>query len=331
MEAGQQEHAAVKENASLAMVTTSPAPSLHPSPNKELHSIYAAMETSDNYDAEDDETMLLSEREQQLQDWINMSGIAAGIISPEEVVPPDAEVECEAPEAILPAPVEVVSDLPEEAASAQEANLATLLAQAPRVPEAALLLPKEVAPSSAVTAPATLAALDAEAPNSSEGTQASPKQAPKPTPTEASSVPEASLPLPTEGSTAARPTRPEIPPEDTLPVDAGLPSKPPKVLTDAAVKNRLRRVMQPRKNGTYLVDKQFLEMYADLKGGGRDKVLALFEKSAYSPELWFCTSSMLSFYKISAQNPSKLLKPLYTIPSNLIAALQALQPKFLHE
>ncbi|CAE7745203.1 unnamed protein product [Symbiodinium sp. CCMP2456] len=62
-------------------------------------------------------------------------------------------------------------------------------------------------------------------------------------------------------------------------------SKPPPELTKAAIKQRIRRIFTPRADGSYLVGEDFVRQWADKsEGGGRDKMMALFEKTAYHRE-----------------------------------------------
>ena len=61
-------------------------------------------------------------------------------------------------------------------------------------------------------------------------------------------------------------------------------SHPPPPLTEAAIDQRLRRIMKPRRNGEYVVGKDFIEMWEDKHAGGRDRVRSLFEKAAYEPD-----------------------------------------------
>ena len=67
------------------------------------------------------------------------------------------------------------------------------------------------------------------------------------------------------------------------PRDIHMPSTPPERLSEKAADARLRRVFKPRKDGTFLVNKDFVQMYHDIHGGGRDKMLNLFEKAGYCP------------------------------------------------
>ena len=71
---------------------------------------------------------------------------------------------------------------------------------------------------------------------------------------------------------------------ETPPKALKMPSMPPPPLSPAAADARLRRVMAPRMDGTFLVSNDFVEMYRDKTGGGRDKVLSLFERSGYNPD-----------------------------------------------
>ena len=67
------------------------------------------------------------------------------------------------------------------------------------------------------------------------------------------------------------------------PRDIQLPSTPPERISEKAADSRLRRVFKPRKDGSFLVHKEFVQAYQDIHGGGRAKMLNLFEKAAYDP------------------------------------------------
>ena len=71
---------------------------------------------------------------------------------------------------------------------------------------------------------------------------------------------------------------------DTIDPGDILISFPPEVLTEGAIDRRIRRIMTPRANGQYLISGDFVTMWNDKFTGGRDKVRALFEKAAYSPD-----------------------------------------------
>ncbi|CAE7242571.1 unnamed protein product, partial [Symbiodinium microadriaticum] len=64
--------------------------------------------------------------------------------------------------------------------------------------------------------------------------------------------------------------------------DFGVASLPPPELSVEAVKQRIRRIFTPRADGSYLVAADFVKQWADKSPqGGRDKLMALFEKTAY--------------------------------------------------
>ena len=58
-------------------------------------------------------------------------------------------------------------------------------------------------------------------------------------------------------------------------------SEPPPPLSRSAIDGRLRRVFKKRKDGSYVVDQQWVDMFNDSLGSGRDEVMAMFEKVAY--------------------------------------------------
>lgn len=57
--------------------------------------------------------------------------------------------------------------------------------------------------------------------------------------------------------------------------------RPPTQLSQSAVNQRLRRIMRPRADGSFLVPECVREKWKDLET--RDEVMALFEKAAYDP------------------------------------------------
>ena len=59
---------------------------------------------------------------------------------------------------------------------------------------------------------------------------------------------------------------------------------PPEALTDRAIYMRLNRVFKKRKDGNYLLDDYWNNAWADIDGGGRDSVKALFEKVGYQKD-----------------------------------------------
>ena len=67
-------------------------------------------------------------------------------------------------------------------------------------------------------------------------------------------------------------------------------SVPPEVLSSKAIYMRIHRCFKMRKDGTYLLDDKWNQAWADVAGGGRDSVFALFEKVGYerdwSVEIW---------------------------------------------
>ena len=81
-----------------------------------------------------------------------------------------------------------------------------------------------------------------------------------------------------------------LPPDQTL--EGGMPEEPAAsvsefpapALSKSAIDKRLRRVFEPRVDGTYLVDAQFLKQYAN-KGADREKICQMFEKCNYDPDI----------------------------------------------
>jgi len=59
------------------------------------------------------------------------------------------------------------------------------------------------------------------------------------------------------------------------------PTPPPKQLSASAIDKRLRRVLTPRANGTYLVPQEVIDAWNDKYD--RDSVKSMFEKSGYCP------------------------------------------------
>lgn len=55
---------------------------------------------------------------------------------------------------------------------------------------------------------------------------------------------------------------------------------PPPPLSQSAINNRLRRVMQPRADGSYLVDSSWVDQYKDKDS--RENLFAMFEKVGYN-------------------------------------------------
>lgn len=60
-------------------------------------------------------------------------------------------------------------------------------------------------------------------------------------------------------------------------------SKPPPPLSKDAVYHKMRRIMQPRADGSYLLSQDFRDQYKD-RVAGRPKLEAMFEKAGYNPE-----------------------------------------------
>ena len=126
-------------------------------------------------------------------------------------------------------------------------------------------------------------------------------------PLESSQQPPAS-PMPRSPASAQKATPPEASPpyvqqnggigkgkgkravgEDEFRVD----SLPPPILSEKAIDNRLRRVMKPRADGSMLVDESWVQQWHDKHNGGREKIMELFEKVAYSVD-WGCSKKRVS-------------------------------------
>ena len=58
---------------------------------------------------------------------------------------------------------------------------------------------------------------------------------------------------------------------------------PQEALSTAAIEKRLRRVMTPRADGSYLVGPDFVKQFAT-KGADRDALFVMFEKCNYDPD-----------------------------------------------
>ena len=61
-------------------------------------------------------------------------------------------------------------------------------------------------------------------------------------------------------------------------------SRPPEPLSTNAISCRLRRVFNKRKDGSTLLDDRWNTAWKDIHGGGRDQLLAMFEKVGYDPD-----------------------------------------------
>ena len=104
-------------------------------------------------------------------------------------------------------------------------------------------------------------------------------------------------------------------PPSTVEVAAGSPDvqhpdvKPQPELSQQAVDKRLRRVLAPRANGTYMVSEDFRRQF-ESKGEDRDRIRLLFEKCDYNPErgFWVLTWTVFLFFS------SKIWK--YTHPNS---------------
>lgn len=69
---------------------------------------------------------------------------------------------------------------------------------------------------------------------------------------------------------------------DEVPEDRVPGQEPPPELSRSAIDKRLRRVMQPRADGTDKVPEEIIQQWKDPLT--RDKVMALFEKCGYKPD-----------------------------------------------
>ena len=116
-----------------------------------------------------------------------------------------------------------------------------------------------------------------------------------PDPNEDAQVYDAPDPSPTTTTTIAS-EAPSESPQQAKPLEAKATSEPPAqqtqkaehvargppaALTDRAIDQKLRRIVAPRADGTYLVGSDWVDAFKDLSGGGRDKVKGLFEKCGY--------------------------------------------------
>ena len=61
-------------------------------------------------------------------------------------------------------------------------------------------------------------------------------------------------------------------------------SLPPPPLSRSAIYGRMRRMFQPKMDGTMPLDDQWNTMWKDCKGGGRDQLMAMFEKVGFNPD-----------------------------------------------
>lgn len=91
---------------------------------------------------------------------------------------------------------------------------------------------------------------------------------------------------PAPATPAIKPTPSQAPVESMppKPAEVGKPGDFPSLgLSKEAVDKRLRRIFQPRADGTYQVSADFVKKYL-AKGEEREKLLLMFEKCDYNPE-----------------------------------------------
>lgn len=93
--------------------------------------------------------------------------------------------------------------------------------------------------------------------------------------------PPAVPPVNAKVSSVARPPNKRAPLEDEL---FRTESTPPPPLSESAIYNRLWRVFQKRKDGSYALDDRWCASWKDTEGGGREEIYALFEKVGYSAD-----------------------------------------------
>ena len=109
------------------------------------------------------------------------------------------------------------------------------------------------------------------------GPDRSPSPARKPAETKPKNADHCRSPSPTGKPAETKP----IPTPASPMKDPNMP-KPPQKLSPGAVDKRLRRVMTPKVDGSYKVPQQVIDEWKDLDT--RDRVRALFEKTAYCPD-----------------------------------------------
>ena len=61
-------------------------------------------------------------------------------------------------------------------------------------------------------------------------------------------------------------------------------SVPPEPLSRSAIYGRMRRVFQKKKDGTMPLDDQWNNLWKDCNGGGRDQLMAMFEKVGFNTD-----------------------------------------------
>ena len=64
--------------------------------------------------------------------------------------------------------------------------------------------------------------------------------------------------------------------------------RPEPELSKQAIDKRIRRIFQPRADGTYQVSEDFVKQF-NTKGEQRDALMIMFEKCNYEPD-WACVS-----------------------------------------
>ena len=90
--------------------------------------------------------------------------------------------------------------------------------------------------------------------------------------------------------------------------DFAVKSLPPPPLSKDAVYHKMRRIMQPRADGSYLVAPEFREQYKD-KHNGRPKLEAMFEKAGYNPDPCIGIVLEMLVQSIDALSPMPQLNP----------------------
>ena len=108
-----------------------------------------------------------------------------------------------------------------------------------------------------------------------------------------------SQPRPPSPAQTENPDEAEIADQEDEEAAPQVQQPPPGIVPERKIGERLRRVFQPRANGTYKVPKEMLEEYNNLLS--RKRVMAMFEKVGYDPDRDYQQKEMYAFIFFSGK------------------------------